>query len=113
MRLLYDTAVEIENVGKIYKSISWCEEYIEIFCEEITKGKKHVFRLSPAAVAVMVQKYYYDLTDLWKMLADSVRVYLDRILFSTEHIQKFRCFKDSRQRDALLIYQVIPWKFLR
>lgn len=87
------------------KEVTWCDDYIEIKCIGIHSAKKFLFRLSAALISAMIQKYYFNLTELWKMLANSAQVYVDRVLFSIQHIQVFAQKKDSHNRDAYVVYK--------
>ena len=88
------------------KQVYWCDDYIEIMCIGILTSKKYLFRLSTSLVSVMIQKYFFNLRELWRLLANSAQIYVDRILFSIQHIQNCPMLKDSHRRDAYLIYKV-------
>jgi hypothetical protein len=88
------------------KHVYWCDDYLEIMCVGILTSKKYLFRLSASLVSVMIQKYYYNLKDLWRLLANVPQIYVDRVLFSIQHIQSFPIMKDDHRRDAYLIYRV-------
>lgn len=91
----------------IEKRVIWADDFIEINCNELSHDRSHSFRISTAAVSAMIQRFHYDIYLLWKLLADSVLIYEDRVIFSTQHILNFPTLKDSRGRSAWKIYEVI------
>jgi hypothetical protein len=91
------------------KQLFWCDDYLEIMCLGLLTKRKYLFRLSAALVSVMIQRYYFNLEELWKLLINSAQIYVDRVLFSTEHIQPFPVTKDSRSRDSYLIYKTTKY----
>jgi hypothetical protein len=91
------------------KQLFWCDDYLEIMCLGLLTKRKYLFRLSSALVSVMIQRYYFNLDELWKLLINSAQVYVDRVLFSTEHIQSCPVTKDSKSRDAYLIHKTTKY----
>lgn len=99
--------IDNSNVeGDIEKKIIWADDFIEIFSYQPSTQRTHTFRISCALLSCMIQHFHYDVNLLWKLLADSVKYYDDRIIFSTQHIIYFPIFKDSLGREALRIYEV-------
>lgn len=96
---------ENSHLEVMKKELHWCDDFIEIKCIGINSAKKYLFRLSTALISVMVQKYYFNLNELWRLLVNSAQIYVDRVLFSIQHIQVFPLKKDSQRRDAYFIYK--------
>lgn len=96
---------ENSHLEVMKKEVYWCDDFIEIKCIGVNSSKKYLFRLSPSLISVMIQKYYFNLNELWRLLGDSAQIYVDRVLFSIQHIQVFPLRKDSKRRDAYVIYK--------
>src|SRR5258708_3038342 len=109
-KLLYEIIQqndEKNHVEAMKKQLFWSDHYLEIACSGLISKRKYLFRLSSALVSVMIQEDYFNLNSLWKLLVSSAQIYVDRVLFSIQHIVNFPVTKDNQKRDAYLIYKVI------
>ncbi len=104
--ILYNCIDHRSELGPVEKKVIWADDFIEINTAQPATRRSRVCRLSSALVAAMAQSYTEDISVLWRLLAESVQYYENRILFSTQHISYYAQTRDSRARMAYIIYEV-------
>lgn len=104
--LLYSCIDHRSESGPVEKKVIWGDDFIEINSIQPNTNRSRLSRISCALVASMAQSYADDITVLWRLLAESIQYYEDRIIFSTQHISYFSQTRDSRARMAYSIYEV-------
>ena len=104
--LLYSCIDHRSETGPVEKRVIWGDDFVEINTSQPNTNRTRLCRVSCALVAAMAQSYTEDITILWRLLAESVQYYDDRIIASTQHIAYFHQTRDSRARMAYIIYEV-------
>lgn len=106
--LLYTSSdSQTEDGGIVHKMVIWADDYIEIVAQQPSSGRRLIYKLPTALVSCFIQYYYFDLQYLWSLIANSVRFFPDRVLFSTEHILNYPIITDSASRPAYRLYETV------